>query len=108
MDHEDEYHGAMVEMLELVWGAGYMAPGGPGSVSKMLSDMETRGRTILDIGCGIGGPAQEMAMTHGAHVTGIDLESALLERARSDAEDAGLTTQCRFIRVQPGTLPFDD
>ena len=27
MGHEDEYHDAMIDMLELVWGEGFMAPG---------------------------------------------------------------------------------
>ena len=31
MTHEDEYHDNMVTMLELIWGEGYMAPGGPGN-----------------------------------------------------------------------------
>ena len=29
MEHQDEYHDNMVQLLELVWDEGYMAPGGP-------------------------------------------------------------------------------
>ena len=29
MSQADEYHDAMIDMLELVWGDGFMAPGGP-------------------------------------------------------------------------------
>jgi len=39
-------------MFELVWGEGYMAPGGPGDVAKMLDGIDTRAKRILDIGCG--------------------------------------------------------
>ena len=81
MAHRDEYHDNMVTMVELIWGKGYMAPGGPGNVAKMLNGIDTQGKRILDIGCGIGGPAFEMARTHGAEVVGIDLESPLIERA---------------------------
>ena len=108
MGHENEYHDNMVRLLELIWGEGYMAPGGPGSVAKMLEDLDTNGRRILDIGCGIGGPAREMAIAHGAEVVGIDLEAPLLERATDDAEKAGLGERCQFRQVEVGALPFDD
>ena len=75
MAHDNEYHDNMVTMLELIWGKGYMAPGGAGNVAKLLHGTTPQGKRILDIGCGLGGPAFEMARTHGARVTGIDLEA---------------------------------
>ena len=36
MTHENEYHYNIVTMLELIWGKGFMAPGGSGNVTKML------------------------------------------------------------------------
>ena len=84
MSHENEYHDNLVTMLEIIWGEGYMAPGGPGNVERLLDDIDTQDRRILDIGCGIGGPAIEMATTHGAEVIGIDLESPLIERAQQN------------------------
>jgi ubiquinone/menaquinone biosynthesis C-methylase UbiE len=106
--HEAEYHDNMVTMLELIWGEGYMAPGGPGNVSRMLDGTEPAGKRILDIGCGIGGPAMEMARAHGAEVTGIDLEAPLIARATASASRAGLGDRCRFIEVAPGPLAFED
>ena len=108
MTHEDEYHDNMVTLLELIWGEGYMAPGGPGNVVKMLAGIETAGKHILDIGCGLGGPAREMVQRHGAAVTGIDLEAKLVARANQAANDAGVADRCRFQVVEPGPLPFDD
>ena len=108
MTHEDEYFDNMVTMLELIWGEGYMAPGGPGNVAKMLLGIETQERQVLDIGCGIGGPAFEMATTHGAMVTGIDLEGPLIERAARSAAERGIEDRCRFQQVTAGRLPFDD
>ncbi|MDH3820043.1 MAG: methyltransferase domain-containing protein [Gammaproteobacteria bacterium] len=106
MTHEAEYHDNMVTMLELIWGKGYMAPGGPGNVAKLLDGTEPEGKLILDIGCGIGGPALDMVRHHSAQVVGIDLEAPLIERARSDARAAGLHEHCRFQSVGPGPLPF--
>jgi len=106
--HQDEYHDNVVSMLELIWGKGYMAPGGPGNVAKLLDGLETHGQRILDIGCGIGGPAFEMARTHGANVVGIDLEAPLIARAQQSAMDLGLDDRCRFQTVEVGPLPFAD
>ena len=108
MSHEAEYDDNMVQMLEMIWGEGYMAPGGPGNVARMLAGINTRERRILDVGCGIGGPAMEMAVQHGAHVVGIDLEAPLVARAAQAAERRGLTARCRFRVVEPGALPFAD
>jgi ubiquinone/menaquinone biosynthesis C-methylase UbiE len=108
MAHEAEYYENMVKMLEIIWGKGYMAPGGPGNVAKLLAGTEPEGKLILDIGCGIGGPAMDMVRRHGAQVVGIDLEAPLIERAKSDARAAGLHEHCTFERVSPGPLPFSD
>ncbi len=108
MSHEAEYHDNMVKMLELIWGKGYMAPGGTGNVAKLLDGTDPGGKLILDIGCGIGGPAMDMVRLHGAHVVGIDLEASLIDRAKADAREAGLHEHCQFLHVQPGPLPFAD
>ena len=108
MTHENEYDDHMVTMLELIWGEGYMAPGGPGNVARLLKDTSPNGKRILDIGCGIGGPSLEMASTFDATVTGIDLEAPLIARAARDARMRGLDDRCRFQTVSIGPLPFDD
>ncbi|MDX1509301.1 MAG: methyltransferase domain-containing protein [Woeseiaceae bacterium] len=106
MSHENEYHDSMVQLLELLWGAGYMAPGGPGNVARLLDGTQPAGKRILDIGCGIGGPAREMAAAHGAEVVGIDLEQPLIDKAIADTAAAGLDENVRFERVEAGPLPF--
>ncbi len=108
MTRENEYHDNMVKMLELIWGEGYMAPGGPGNIANLLEGTNPKGKRILDIGCGIGGPAFEMARSHGARVTGIDLEAPLIQRATEDTEKLGLQEQCDFRTVEVGPLPFPD
>ncbi|MDH4108733.1 MAG: methyltransferase domain-containing protein [Gammaproteobacteria bacterium] len=108
MAHENEYHDNLVKMLELVWGEGYMAPGGPGNVARLFAGLETRNKRVLDIGCGIGGPAFEMARSHGARVVGIDLEAPLIDKARAAAKGLGLDDRCEFLAVEHGPLPFPD
>jgi phosphoethanolamine N-methyltransferase len=108
MAHADEYHDAMVALLELIWGDGFMAPGGPGNVRRMVEGIPLRGRRLLDVGCGIGGPALQLAEEEGARVLGIDLEAPLIERARQRAKQRGLEDRVEFRVVSPGALPCDD
>jgi len=108
MTHKDEYSDNMVTMLELIWGKGYMAPGGAGNVANLFEGIETRGKRILDIGCGIGGPAIEMVRRHGATVVGIDLEAPLIKRAREAAAKWQMGKKCSFETVTPGPLPYAD
>lgn len=108
MAHEAEYYDNMVTMLELIWGEGYMAPGGQGNVAKLLAGTDPEGKLVLDIGCGIGGPAMDMVRLHGTQVVGIDLETPLIDRARVAARTAGLQEHCTFQCVKPGPLQFPD
>ncbi len=61
---------------------------------------------VLDIGCGIGGPARYFASQYGCHVTGLDLTPAFIEAARM------LTMKCRLgekVAFEIGsalTMPF--
>ena len=107
MAHSDEYHEAMIATLELVWGEGFMAPGGAGNVRRMVAGVELAGRRLLDIGCGLGAPALLLAGM-GAQVTGIDLEAPLLRRAQAAARAQGLAERAAFRQVEAGPLPFAD
>ncbi len=108
MGHDIEYHDAMMKMLELIWGEGFMAPGGFGSVDKMVEGLDLQGKRVLDIGCGLGGPDCYLAEKLGAETTGIDLEPHLIESARERAQKNGLQSKCEFLLVEPGPLPFPD
>jgi SAM-dependent methyltransferase len=63
------------------------------------------GQRVLDVGCGTGVVAVTAAR-RGAHVTGLDLTPALLERARENSQIAGVTVVWREGDVEH--LPFDD
>ena len=108
MTQEIEYHDAMMRMLELIWGDGYMAPGGTALTDTLVDGLDLAGKRVLDIGSGLGGPACHLASAHGALVTGIDIEPQLIERSRRRAQEQGLEERAQFVLVQPGPLPFPD
>jgi phosphoethanolamine N-methyltransferase len=106
--HASEYHDAMVAFLEWIWGRDFMAPGGEGNVDKLVEGIDLAGKRVLDIGCGIGGPAFVLARKYGARVTGIDLEPQLIARATRRAAELGLSRQAEFRTVALGAFDFPD
>ena len=108
MTHDDEYHDSMVALLEMIWGEGFMAPGGVGNLKNLVGHLEIRDKRVLDYGSGIGGPAIHLAEHYGARVVGIDIEPPLVERARRDTVARGLDGRIEFMLVEPGPLDFPD
>ena len=101
------YHARMIGMLEAVWGEGFLSPGGPDEVARVLEGADIAGLSVLDIGCGAGGIDLALVRTHGAgYVTGIDVEDSVLARARSLVVAAGLEDRIGCMKVVPGPLPF--
>lgn len=104
-----EYDDGLIRLLEIVWGDGYLSPGGPEEVDRVLVGLDLKGKRVLDIGCGTGGITLRLAETHGAaEVTGIDVEAPVLARARREAAGRGLAERVAFVQVAPGPLPFPD
>ena len=108
MGHESEYDDALVTLLEMIWGEGYMAPGGEGNVVNIAEGLDMRGKRVLDFGCGIGGPAFFLARNYGANVVGTDLEPQLIELAKQRAKNYGLEAKTEFQVVEAGPLGFPD
>lgn len=104
---DEHYPPRLIAMLEAVWGEGFLSPGGPDEVARVLEGHDLSGKAVLDIGCGAGGIDIALATTHGAaYVTGIDVEDSVLTRARALVEAKGLTDRIGLVKVAPGPLPF--
>jgi len=73
--HEDDHGDAMVTMLELVWGEGYLSPDGPQSVRKIVADLDLADKLVLDISCGLGGVDIMLARDHGCRIIALDIEA---------------------------------
>jgi len=57
-------------------------------VAQLLSPQP--GQSVLEIGCGWGALAIELAQRHGVHVTGLTLSRRQLDHARAEVQAAGL------------------
>jgi phosphoethanolamine N-methyltransferase len=96
-----------IKILQLVWGDGFLSPGGPEEIARLLEGSDITGADVLDIGAGLGGVDRLLAVEYGAgSVLGIDIEPDLLARAEARIAAAGLADRVRFQCVRPGPLPF--
>jgi phosphoethanolamine N-methyltransferase len=104
-----EYDDTAIRFLEALWGEGYLSPGGPDEVDRVVAGLDLAGRRVLDIGCGAGGIALHLIGKHGAgHVTGFDVEGPVIAAARARAQARGLAGRTDFVHGAPGPLPFAD
>lgn len=104
-----EYNMALVAGLELIWGRGFLSPGGPEEVAETLAGRDITGTEVLDIGCGIGGVDLLLAEWFGAaRVVGIDVEEPNLQLATQRAAEKDLADRVsyRLVEAKPGPLPF--
>lgn len=56
------------------------------------------GMKVLDVGCGVGGPAREIAKFTGANITGLNNNDYQIERATHYAAKEGLSEQVGFVK----------
>jgi SAM-dependent methyltransferase len=83
-----------------------------GSVASTEHLLESLGVTsatrLLDVGCGVGGPARLAAARCGARVTGIDLSPDFVDLARKLTERVGLTDSVTFDLGSATELAYED
>jgi ubiquinone/menaquinone biosynthesis C-methylase UbiE len=104
-----QYERRFTDALQFMWGKGFLSPGGPEEVEDMLSGQMLSGRSVLDIGSGLGGVDLLLATKHGAgEVIGIDVEPQLIAAAEEYIAAEGLQDRIRFKLVSEGPLPFPE
>ena len=63
---------------------------------------------VLDLGCGIGGPARYLAATFGCKVTGVDLSPGFIDAATYLTARCDLSDRIMFQVGEALHVPFDD
>jgi len=102
-----QYPDHFITRLQAVWGRGFLSPGGPEEVKRIVEGLDLAGKCLLDIGFGTGGPAAVLASL-GAQVTGTDIEPQLLPHAEATRQASPHADRIRLILTEPGPLPFED
>ena len=53
---------------------------------------------VLDVGCGVGGPAREIAKFTGCHVTGLNINEYQVQRAARYAKKVDMEDQLEYVQ----------
>jgi ubiquinone/menaquinone biosynthesis C-methylase UbiE len=83
--------------------------GGLEATQELAKHMELRPELrLLDVGCGIGGPARYFASQHACKVTGVDLTEEFVQVAGSLTRRSKLDHLVDFHRASALALPFEE
>ena len=88
--------------LMAVLGKRVIHPGGRRSTEELLARADLQsGQQVLDVGCGVGTTAIQIACRFGARVTAVDIAPLMLHRSHGNIRAAGLEDQ---ISVEHGNI----
>ena len=103
-----EYYDLCSEFMVFGWGESlHFAPLSPGESLEdskvrhqrlMIAKLDLRdGMTVVDVGCGIGGPMRRVVREAGVRVVGVNNNEIQLDRARSLTAEAGLDHMVDYL-----------
>jgi ubiquinone/menaquinone biosynthesis C-methylase UbiE len=75
---------------------------------ELASEIGLENRIVLDVGCGIGGPARMLADDYNCRVTGIDLSHEFIRTASALSKLVGLEDRTEFVQASALNLPFEN
>ncbi|MBW2368888.1 MAG: class I SAM-dependent methyltransferase [Deltaproteobacteria bacterium] len=80
------------------------------AATKELADLGglSKGMRVLDVGCGLGGPARYLATKHGCRVTGLDITRDYVMAAGMLTKLVRLDHQVGFIHGSALEIPAED
>ena len=104
-----EYDDVLQALLQLLWGDGFLSPGGAEEIRRLLAGSDIRGCRVLDVGAALGAVDQLLVQEHGAaSVVGVDVDPTMLRQLDQRIARAGLSAQVTSLCVTPGPLPVAD
>jgi len=102
---DDKWSAPRIKIAELIWGDGFSFPGGVDHVLHMVKPMTlTSAKSMLDIGCGLGGTTRTIAKTFGTWCVGMDASPALAKQGMLYSEMGGMAKKAPIQLFVPETL----
>ncbi len=104
-----QYTDRVIAGMQALYGDGFLSPGGPREMTLLLEHAQFDGCRILDFGSGLGGASIMIAERFAdAQVTGIDIDSGLVDYANTVANERKLADRVRFEPARTAGIQFPD
>lgn len=115
----DTFYNLVTDIYEWGWGQSFhFSPAIPGKSNRQATILHeervcdvlglTPGMTVLDAGCGVGGPMRAIARKSGSQVVGITINEYQVKRAGDHNRKAGLQDLCRVDQGNFLQMPYAD
>lgn len=109
IEREITEHYAQKDRSEVAAGQDHLHIGGKHATEYFLDKLGlTPDMRVLDIGCGVGGPAMTAAENYGCFVTGIDITPEFIEIAKERTSLSAQRAQLYFEVANAAGLDFKD
>ncbi len=81
---------------------------GAGVSKELAKNINLEGSSVLDVGCGLGGPCRMLADEYNCQATGIDLSREYIRTANKLSKLVNLDSKTTFLQGDATNLPFND
>ncbi len=104
-EDSDHWSTPRIKVSELIWGDGFSFPGGVEHAVAMVKPLGlNKEKSMLDLGCGLGGATRAIHKTLGVWVLGMDASKAMAKAGMEASERAGLGKRAPIQLYEPATM----
>jgi len=91
-----------IRVRHAIWGEGFRGPGGATFVLELVKPFAiNNSMSMLDFGCGAGGPARTIAKEFDVWITGIERDRDLVDLGKLLSTKAGMERKAEIIAYDP-------
>lgn len=103
----DSWSKSRIKIAELIWGDGFNFPGSTDHVVELVKPFGlNKEKSLLDLGCGLGGGTRAIAKEFGAYVEGMEHSPGLAKAGMELSEKAGLAKKAAIVAYDPMKVYF--
>jgi cyclopropane fatty-acyl-phospholipid synthase-like methyltransferase len=105
IEEEKPWTPERISVSQLVWGDGFTFPGGADYALALAKTLcLAKDKTLLDLGCGIGGATRLLNDKFGSWATGMDFSKDLAAAGHQESKKMGMERRAPILHLDPEKL----